>query len=448
METMVIKRKRDTPESELRYRQNKRIMNEALNSLSLSRYTAITDHDGGTEYAADYDLTPPPPSSSRRNSGKHSLRSTSRQSEHESDHDVQTIEEEYMLSVIKGGQKKYLRKVDFLVDELIRKSSRSEFPKTYCPKDFDSQLPPSVGPSPKTDLALSNPQWLVNYLENGGKLQSTIGWSGLPAGGTPASPRPLDRKPNSHAGDTTHTDWGIIELPHTTSNGHTSVFKSPETHEAMKQSYYSNSASNSSESVDKLPMTSSSASSNPLNGFRNIHSNTVDSDSDAMEQEEDENRPCGLSDQLDDDEASTEMHQQRSLPNSRQNSIDSNYSDVSALSEISSSGNNPYYVDPEDNVYFMLNGDITATPHKRRDNRSYLARSNGGNSGKDRDRSRMIAELRNRQRNHLQSKENGYDDDEMNDCQSAGGYQYISQKNNLERDLGTVASGDAVFCLD
>jgi hypothetical protein len=53
--------------------------------------------------------------------------------------------------LIKGG--KYGRKVDFLIDNLIRKTRRTTEAQKY--NDFDSQIPHTIGPEPTTDHILS-----------------------------------------------------------------------------------------------------------------------------------------------------------------------------------------------------------------------------------------------------------------------------------------------------
>lgn len=74
-------------------------------------------------------------------------------------------EEEYMqlrrssecdnlLSLLKNGTRKYGRRVDYLVDELIRKSQKTHSSNKYSDLDYDQILPNSIGPHPLTDRAL------------------------------------------------------------------------------------------------------------------------------------------------------------------------------------------------------------------------------------------------------------------------------------------------------
>ncbi len=166
-----LKRDRSNVENELKYRQNKRILNEGLQSLSLSQYTAITDDIdedlGGVLYKAD-DQTHVENIKTRSDSEctVDSVKSNEDASQ------THAPEEEHLISVLKGGQVKYLRKVDFLVDDLIRKTHRTEVSKLYCPKEFDSKIPSTTGPSPTLDHILSNPLWPVKLFDSAHLLNS------------------------------------------------------------------------------------------------------------------------------------------------------------------------------------------------------------------------------------------------------------------------------------
>lgn len=61
---------------------------------------------------------------------------------------------ELFSSMINSGKRKYVRKVDYLVDELIRKTRKTRELPQYM-QEMDAGIPPYVGPSPKTDNALS-----------------------------------------------------------------------------------------------------------------------------------------------------------------------------------------------------------------------------------------------------------------------------------------------------
>ena len=58
--------------------------------------------------------------------------------------------------------KKPIRKVDFLIDDLIRKSRRKYEPTLQSTEiDYDSNIPSSVGPKPTTDHILSSRYWPI-----------------------------------------------------------------------------------------------------------------------------------------------------------------------------------------------------------------------------------------------------------------------------------------------
>ena len=58
--------------------------------------------------------------------------------------------------------KKPIRKVDFLIDDLIRKSRRKYEPTLQSSEiDYDSNIPSSIGPKPTTDQILSSRYWPI-----------------------------------------------------------------------------------------------------------------------------------------------------------------------------------------------------------------------------------------------------------------------------------------------
>lgn len=63
------------------------------------------------------------------------------------------------IHVIKGGKVKYLRKIDYLVDDLIRKSQRKELNKYYENDSMVMMIPSSVGPNPLNDQRIISNLW-------------------------------------------------------------------------------------------------------------------------------------------------------------------------------------------------------------------------------------------------------------------------------------------------
>jgi hypothetical protein len=108
------------------------------------------------------------------------------------------------------GRFKYARKVDYLIDEIIRKSRR-----TFCQSDErEITVPSSIGPQPTTDHALSIyhessvvAEALKNDREKIIRPKATLS---QPMEGNGQSS--FTRKHNSYAGDSSHEDWGIEEI--------------------------------------------------------------------------------------------------------------------------------------------------------------------------------------------------------------------------------------------
>lgn len=72
-----------------------------------------------------------------------------------------------VAQLLASGRKKYQRRIDYLVDEVIRKSKRT----SYQPSDGEGELliPASVGPQPTTDQALLasyNSNWALQIYTN------------------------------------------------------------------------------------------------------------------------------------------------------------------------------------------------------------------------------------------------------------------------------------------
>lgn len=123
-----------------------------------------------------------------------------------------SAEREYFVSVLRGGQRKYVRKVDYLVEELIRKSRK--LTEINClAENPDCVLPPYVGPSPRTDHALSI---IVPFSTDVCSLSSQAAKAIEPhLLSTAVSEGGLHHL----SGEVTHGDWGMEEiLPLQTTN--------------------------------------------------------------------------------------------------------------------------------------------------------------------------------------------------------------------------------------
>eukprot|EP01036_Dinobryon_divergens_P023617 gene23617-31983_t len=108
------------------------------------------------------------------------------------------------------GRFKYARKVDFLIDEIIRKSRR-----TFCQSDErEITVPSSIGPQPTTDHALSiyhESSVVAEAVRNDReKIIQTMATSSQSMERKEKSS--FTRKLNSYAGDSSHEDWGIEEI--------------------------------------------------------------------------------------------------------------------------------------------------------------------------------------------------------------------------------------------
>lgn len=65
-----------------------------------------------------------------------------------------------LIHLFTGEGKRHLRKVDFLIDKLIRKCSRVQTSNTAMDTEFDSCIPHNVGPQPGVDLVI-NQRWPI-----------------------------------------------------------------------------------------------------------------------------------------------------------------------------------------------------------------------------------------------------------------------------------------------
>ena len=113
-------------------------------------------------------------------------------------------------AIFPRGRYKYARKVDYLIDEIIRKSRR-----TFCqPDEREITVPSSIGPQPTTDHALSiyhEGSIVAEAVRNDReKITQTRATSSQITKRTEHSLSP--RKHNSYAGDSSHEDWGIEEI--------------------------------------------------------------------------------------------------------------------------------------------------------------------------------------------------------------------------------------------
>lgn len=121
---------------------------------------------------------------------------------------------------------KYGRRVDFLVDELIRKSRRvaEQHCNNYNTSDSDFQIPSNVGPQPTTDLALT-PSWPCSVSANALvplDSSSILAFTPFPtiSSKTSSIPRPgassnlssfADPRSCSYS-SRSHTEWEILEV--------------------------------------------------------------------------------------------------------------------------------------------------------------------------------------------------------------------------------------------
>lgn len=168
-------------------------------------------------------------------------------SEEESDEErsrpaPQPPEPDNFLAAFKGGRRQYVRKVDYLVDELIRKSQRTAAVRPHHFQEIS--IPSAVGPHPAVDHALSllapsphfsfhsiakaEPQALQPEMDAGKDMKADA-----PPGPCEAHDSTLSARgnPSLYSGDITHGDWEIEEL------GSTRSIHSPDVSEDSDMAY-------------------------------------------------------------------------------------------------------------------------------------------------------------------------------------------------------------------
>lgn len=228
------KKKRDRSEAfvDEDYLKNKRILQEGFRSLSLnlenvtkkdipsyglyevhncpshdlfrleSECTCTKEQDKSDSKSLPTDSLGPV---LEKNQSFDSMNSKSTESDEEDQ--LKMEEREYMVAMIKGGKRKYVRKVDYLVDELIRKTRKTCDIPVYV-TDTDAYLPPNIGPSPRVDQAISILVPFSTHFCSLSKGQTTPVAS---YGPTPAVVE-KDYQPILLSGEVTHGDWGMEEV--------------------------------------------------------------------------------------------------------------------------------------------------------------------------------------------------------------------------------------------
>eukprot|EP01038_Epipyxis_sp_PR26KG_P008674 gene8674-11719_t len=188
---------------------------------------------------------------------------------------------EEFISVLKGGRRKYLRKVDYLVDELIRKSHRNQNFNSSTNDESQTWIPNSIGPQPGTDNNLiSNKNWPIQFFENAIKLLKNnktiddptfsnskmivsnpsnaemctdlVASSGFPIS-LPTNCRILFDETSGvglieeyntqprHSGYVTHNDWGIEEIQQPVSYSSANIYPNNSfSYDNSNNSYYEN----------------------------------------------------------------------------------------------------------------------------------------------------------------------------------------------------------------
>jgi len=141
-------------------------------------------------------------------------KNTARQSGELSDYDYYDEESrnseqtEILNTLVNYGKRKYMRKVDYLVDELIRKTRKTNEVPQYL-REMDTNIPAYVGPSPKTDTALSIIVPFSTEFCSLSKHQKPdspeMAISHVTKGNSSSTP------PILLSGEITHADWNIEE---------------------------------------------------------------------------------------------------------------------------------------------------------------------------------------------------------------------------------------------
>lgn len=115
------------------------------------------------------------------------------------------LEEQDIVTMVAGGKRKYVTKVDYLVDELIRKNRKTKEILVYSSSDPESMLPSFVGPSPRTDHAISI---IIPFSTNFCSLSKKQQFPLIEYSNDLSTPR----QPVLLSGEVTHSDWGIEEV--------------------------------------------------------------------------------------------------------------------------------------------------------------------------------------------------------------------------------------------
>lgn len=76
------------------------------------------------------------------------------------DSDQEEKSNERLIEVFKGGKPKFVRKVDYLIDNIIRKNQKFDFLTSSIDNSNILMIPNSIGPSPLTDQKISK-LWLT-----------------------------------------------------------------------------------------------------------------------------------------------------------------------------------------------------------------------------------------------------------------------------------------------
>lgn len=137
----------------------------------------------------------------------------------EDDDPMHAAQREMFVSMVKGGKRKYVRKVDYLVDELIRKTRKTKEVPLYL-NDLDAAIPANIGPSPRTDQALSilvpfSTDFCSLSRSQHAVINEVHGSHSLRMGAnstTHTDTIETDMQPILLSGEITHSDWGMEEV--------------------------------------------------------------------------------------------------------------------------------------------------------------------------------------------------------------------------------------------
>lgn len=118
------------------------------------------------------------------------------------------------IATFKGGRKQYVRKVDYLVDELIRKTRRTLQHQPGSQGQEEGSIPNVIGPHPAVDHALSLLLPPLPLCDFQSIEQSQAGnGSDTHAGSQDGEKCKQQHRPtNLYSGNVTHGDWEIEEI--------------------------------------------------------------------------------------------------------------------------------------------------------------------------------------------------------------------------------------------